>query len=524
MINTIDFEGWKKRQRQISRQEFEVKLDAAKKLPKSEYEQRRKELAAEIGVRASFLDAEYRTHRNGEPGNRPPHWHVEPWGEAVRLRDLIIKIGTRVRRHVVLGTDAAMAVSLWIAFTCVHEAAVHSPILIVTSPEPNCGKSTLLGLVSYMVPRGLIVVEISPAVLYRMIESWHPTLIVDEADVAFRNNPELRAVINAGWTRGAGVPRCHPDTHEPELFDTFGPKAIGLKGLKVPDTTLSRGIVIEMERKLPTDKAEGFKHIDDADLQDIRRMLLRWSADNLDAIKAAEPLAPDGFANRLSDNWRIMFAIADQAGFGAEARKAAVNLSQGHDAVSLSTQLIIDCKTAMEAARVDRMKSADLVSALAAMEDRHWAEMPSNHKPITQPQVAKLLKGFKIRPEPMRVAGERMARGYKLEEIVRVLGRYGPGASSQNPRHTVTTAEGGQITSNIDQPDVTVDMLEDSQCYAVTPAVGAAALQPDSEHLNGDFEERAAILEYDGGMSRAEAEAHAADEFSESPALLNRRS
>ena len=124
----------------------------------------------------------------------------------------------------------------------------------------------------------------------------------------------------------------------------------------------------------------------------------------------------------------------------------------------------------------------------------------------------------------MRVAGERMARGYKLEEIVRVLGRYGPGASSHNPRHTVTTAEGGQKSRNIDRPDVTVDMLENSKCYAVTPAVGARALQPDSEHLNGNFEERAAILEYDGGMSRAEAEAQAAEEFPEMPDFLKRRS
>ena len=121
----------------------------------------------------------------------------------------------------------------------VHDAAVHSPILIVTSPAPDCGKSTLLALIGFMVPRGHVFVEISSAVLYRMIERWHPTLIVDEADHAFKENPDLRAVINAGWTRGAGVPRCHPDTHEPEFFDTFGPKAIGLKGLKIPDTTLT---------------------------------------------------------------------------------------------------------------------------------------------------------------------------------------------------------------------------------------------------------------------------------------------
>ncbi|MGC1345086.1 MAG: hypothetical protein WA863_03070 [Methyloceanibacter sp.] len=37
------------------------------------------------------------------------------------------------------------------------------------------------------------------------------------------------------------------------------------------------------------------------------------------------------------------------------------------------------------------------------------------------------------------------------------------------------------------------------------------------------FEERAAILEYDAGLTRAEAEALAAKEFPELPAFLDRR-
>jgi putative DNA primase/helicase len=47
-----------------------------------------------------------------------------------------------------------------------------------------------------------------------------------------------------------------------------------------------------------------------------------------------------------------------------------------------------------------------------------------------------------------------------------------------------------------------------------------------NEHLyveQTDLEERAAILEYDGGLTRAEAEAQAAVEFPELPAFLNRR-
>ena len=63
----------------------------------------------------------------------------------------------------------------------------------------------ITGLIKFIVPRGAVLVDINGAVLYRMIEKkWHPTLIVDEADDTFKTSPELRQVINSGWTRGAG--------------------------------------------------------------------------------------------------------------------------------------------------------------------------------------------------------------------------------------------------------------------------------------------------------------------------------
>jgi hypothetical protein len=50
------------------------------------------------------------------------------------LRDLI----AYKRRHVVY--NDALATALWVMFTWIHdEVAIHSPILLVTSAEPECG-------------------------------------------------------------------------------------------------------------------------------------------------------------------------------------------------------------------------------------------------------------------------------------------------------------------------------------------------------------------------------------------------
>ena len=59
------------------------------------------------------------------------------------------------------------------------------------------------------MPRALFCVEISEATLFRGVELWQPTIIVDEADVILVNNEPLRAVINSGWTRGASSAALH---------------------------------------------------------------------------------------------------------------------------------------------------------------------------------------------------------------------------------------------------------------------------------------------------------------------------
>jgi putative DNA primase/helicase len=328
--NVYEFDPKKRRAKSsksaLDGEAFSRRLDEIRRLPRQEYLRRRKAFAEELGIPCRLLDLEHSAQAKEEAESTlmQAHWAVEPWSEPVNGRELVGMIAGRIKRHVLMSESALRAASLWVTLAWVHAVAVHSPILLVSSPEAECGKTTLLGLLSLMVPRGIIIVEASPSVIYRMIEKWKPTLIVDEADSVFKNNPELRGIINSGWTRGTGVPRCHPETHEPEFFETFGPKAIGLKGLRVPDTTLSRSIVIEMERKLPEDTVSDFAHEDDQELADLRSRLARFAQDNMEALKRPAPAMPEGFSNRLAANWRLMLAIADLCGVGEKARTAAI--------------------------------------------------------------------------------------------------------------------------------------------------------------------------------------------------------
>jgi putative DNA primase/helicase len=411
-----------------------VIIDELARLNRLDYEKQRMEAAKQQGIRSSALDDAVERRRSELAVEHRPaplfdHWVVEPWPNPVDGGALMLAITGRIDRHVVLGKHKEIAVALWTMMAWVHqEVAIHSPILLATSAEPNSGKTTLVNLVGFMVPRGLSSVGISEAALFRSIELHEPTLIVDEADVALVENEPLRAVFNSGWTRGSGVLRCVGDDNTPHLFPTFCPKIIGMKGRKLPDTTMSRCIVIELQRKKPSERVEYFDHRDDPDLGNLRRQALRWSMDNVEALKAVRPAMPAGFENRLGDNWRLMLAIADLVGgeWPDKARQAAMAVARvdASDDASTGVKLLTDIHDIFAERGIDRLRSEEIIIALVDMENRPWGEWKAG-RPITQRQLARLLKPFQIYPRAIR-AGDARAKGYLLDQFSDAFERYLP--------------------------------------------------------------------------------------------------
>ena len=289
-------------------------LDALAKMPKGlEAARERRRLAKEFRVNRSDIDAEVEARRAEAESAAPlhGHWYVEPWPEPVDGDALIRDIIWKLQTHVVVSHDGALAVALWVMLAWVHdEVATHSPILDITSAEPESGKTTLLGIISFLVPRAISSVDISRGALYRAIQRWQPSFVIDEFDDVLaaktdNDKAELRSVINSGHTKGQGVVRCITDEHKPEVFPTFAPKCIGMVGRKMPATTLGRCVVVEVRRRKKSEPITKFSHEDDAELRDLRSRLRRWSMDNTEALRGCAPAMPDGFENRRADNWRV---------------------------------------------------------------------------------------------------------------------------------------------------------------------------------------------------------------------------
>ena len=307
-------------------------IERLARLSPLEYDRAREREAKALGVRVGTLDLEVATLRKraGDEAGSGGLWQdPEPWPEAVAGADLLDALAGTFERHVVAPTGAVNAFALWTLFAHAHDAAYISPILALTSPTAECGKTTVLTLLGALVPRPLAASNITAAALFRAVEKWAPTLLIDEADTFLQDSDELRGVINSGHNRGAAfVIRTVGDSHDPKQFKTWAPKAIALIG-KLKETIASRSIHIELRRMTPGDSVEPVRPDRLGHLQPLLRQAARWAEDHLEALRRADPIMPAALVGRAADNWRTLLAIADAAGgdWPDRARRAAEALT-----------------------------------------------------------------------------------------------------------------------------------------------------------------------------------------------------
>jgi len=337
-----------------------------------------------------------------------------------------------------------------------HDAASVSPILAVLSPEKRFGKTTVLTLVQALTPRALPTSNITSAALFRAVEGWGPTLLIDEADTFLRNNEELRGVLNSGHNRlTACVVRTVGDGHTPATFRTWAPKAIALIGL-LPDTLADRAVTVALRRKRPDERVEQLRLDRMNEFEPLRRQAARWAEDNLEALRVADPDVPFELHDRAADNWRAMLAIADRAGghwpdVARRVARAAAATSDQEDSARI--MLLEDIRDIFERRGIDRLPSVEIVGDLVEMEHRSWPEW-KEVKPITARQIASLLKPFRISPGSIRPSGEKTAKGYYLSAFEDAFLSYLPPIDPTQQHNPQETAPDDGFQSDTRDPNV----------------------------------------------------------------------
>lgn len=377
-------------------------------------------------VQASNRQANAATNDGGDTHGLP-FPIVEPYPDAVSPAELFDEMAEIILRFVVLEKEQADAAVLWAAHTYLLECSDTSPLAIIDAPERACAKTLFQGVLGQMCYRPLPASNASASAMFRSVELWMPTILFDEADTFFKEKPELQGMVNAGYKRGGFVLRTEAagNSFEPKKFSVYCPKSIAGIGLvkHLPDSTMSRGIVFKMRRKLRHETVERLRHADPSMFPTIASKLVRFAGDYAEQVCTFRPVLPDELSDRAQDNWEPLLAIATCAGpaWVARATAAALKLS-GETAASTGNELLADIQKVLAGLKTFRIRSVDLIDALCADAEAAWATF-NNGRPLTPRQLSKLLSVYGISPKTVR-HGRETPKGYETAQFEDAFARY----------------------------------------------------------------------------------------------------
>jgi hypothetical protein len=355
--------------------------------------------------------------------------------KLARLLDSIMEL---LKSYVVFpGEDAEIVKPLWIAHAWVLDAFDFTPYLQIYSPVRMCGKSRLFDCLRYLCPKPWYTIQPTEAVLFRKLQAHCPTLLLDEIDTVFTdktdpNKEGIRAVLNAGFERGAVVRRCHGANFELKDSLIFGAKAFAGIG-NIPVTIGSRSIKIPMRRRRKDEEVKRLRKRElKAAAEPFGKALEAWRNDKnvIADLCAARPEMPDGLDDRAEDICEPLFAIAEMAGghWPLDGRAAVLVLKSNSDTDNedRTIQLLLAIREIFQNWTDDHISSRDLLHQLIEQDGGPWAAWWQNdidNGNIRGPaaRLAKLLRPFGILPRTITRDDGSTPKGYPKRRLMKPL-------------------------------------------------------------------------------------------------------
>jgi len=171
---------------------------------------------------------------------------IMDYGTAEELKDEIQEF---IHKYVDIPEELEELCTYYILLTWLYDKLNTIPYLRPIG-DTGTGKSRLNKVIGGLCYHSTSIAgAVTPAPIYRMIEQWKPTLIIDEGDVKQSNEKnEFITILNCGFERNNPVIRCNKENpNKLESHEVFCPKLIATR-YRFEDSALeSRCITIEMK-------------------------------------------------------------------------------------------------------------------------------------------------------------------------------------------------------------------------------------------------------------------------------------
>lgn len=378
--------------------------------------------------------------------------------KAIDGAALLDEIDDFLSQYVIYPSDHMRhAHTLWIAHAHFMELWDSTPRIYFKSPEPSSGKTRALEVSEHLVLRGFIALNMSAAALIRKLGDKpenRPTLLVDEVDTIFGpkagDHEDIRGVINAGHRRSKTSSRCVILGNNVEVVDFPAYGAVGLAGLNdLPDTIMSRSIVVSMKRRAPGEKVKPWRiREDEPKAKALGAKLQRWALQVKQHLwdgsqyAMAWPEMPDGVADRMADCWEALLAVASFAAghwpltCSNAALAALAALADARDMGEVASNgvlLLADLhrilysrngKALMEENGKPALRTDQILKALSRMDESPWKNYRRDNSSLGSRDLSQLLKPYGIKSTNIWWNKEKNSKGYYLAAFADPWTRY----------------------------------------------------------------------------------------------------
>ncbi|MGI9085994.1 MAG: DUF3631 domain-containing protein [Aeromicrobium sp.] len=356
--------------------------------------------------------------------------------EYIDGAELLNDVEAFLARFVVYPSDEARTAHvLWIMHTWFMDSWESTPRIAFLSPEPGSGKSRALEVTEPLVPRPVHAVNTTPAYLFRKVsdDAGPPTILYDEIDTVFgpkaKDNEDTRGMLNAGHRRGATAGRCVVRGKIVETEELPAYCAVALAGLDdLPDTIMSRSIVVRMRRRAPGERVEPWRHrLNAPQGEELQARIEAWASAHVYDVTSSWPEMPESVEDRDADVWEALLAVADAGGgdWPHRARCSAVALvaEKSQAPPSIGVLLLRDLREVFQAADADKVSTEDVLEALVEMDESPWGDIRG--KELDARSLSRRLAKYGIKPKNIRT-GERVVKGYETTDLHDAWSRYLP--------------------------------------------------------------------------------------------------
>ncbi len=343
-----------------------------------------------------------------------------------------------IRRFLILPNESDYTiVSLWIAHTYFTHKIKTTPRLAIISPEYGCGKSRVLEVLESLTFKGEKLDHHTRSYLMRTVDLIReefgrpPTLLIDEIDSVFRAKNEegeaTRAFANTGYRATGFYGITEGDSKKtPTKFRTFAPMALAGKGEVLPESVMTRAVIIRLQRRMGNEFIEDFlTDLVAFEAEELREELLGWSdycAQDILVLNLELPVR-----DRDREVWLPLFLVAHLADSEwikrAELALANIEEAKSDNTLPRERQLLSDIWKIFQGQEKDKIRSSVIILELIGMADSEW-ETYNFGKPINERALAKKLRTYGIKPAQIRFENGVGAKGYYRSEVESAVKRY----------------------------------------------------------------------------------------------------